>query len=206
MKTKTPAWVMEELQKAQKAKSNGGRRTSTVIPATAKNNTLKRTATSPAHLVTGGSEKKMLSKDMQIKLLRTKVERLNHRIEELMANNRIVKRQKNEIEALRIDLARRSTGSMPHDDLVDEIDRLNQAIAAYKIGEGGSRSHQDSTDQDFFGRSTDMLLLEQVKKTSNRASGVRNSILRVLREATRGYVSSILLNCNRTTHHIRTQV
>ena len=140
MKTKTPAWVMEELQKAQKAKSNGGRRTSTVIPATSKNNTLKRTATSPAHLVTGGgSEKKMLSKDMQIKLLRTKVERLNHRIEELMAiaanKTRTVKRQKNEIEALRIDLARRSTGSMPHDDLVDEIDRLNQAIAAYKIGE-----------------------------------------------------------------------
>jgi len=80
----------------------------------------------------------MLSKDMQIKLLRTKVERLNHRIEELMAiaanKTRTVKRQKNEIEALRIDLARHSTGSMPHDDLVDEIDRLNHAIAAYKVG------------------------------------------------------------------------
>ena len=64
---------------------------------------------------------------------------MNHRIEELMAiaasKTRTVKRQKNEIEALRIDLARRSTGSMPHDDLVDEIDRLNQAIAAYKVGE-----------------------------------------------------------------------
>ena len=71
LKPKTPAWVMEELQKAQKSKANGGRRTSTIVPATT-TPSLKRISTSPGHLVTGSSsEKKMLSKDMQIKLLRT---------------------------------------------------------------------------------------------------------------------------------------
>ena len=119
------------------------------------------------------------------------MERLNHRIEELMAiaasKTRTVKRQKNEIEALRIDLARRSTGSMPHDDLVDEIDRLNQAIAAYKIGEEPDpdliKTRPTKTSS---GRSPRHAATRVAKKTSNRASGARNSILRVLREATRG--------------------
>ena len=122
---------------------------------------------------------------------------------------RTVKRQKNEIEALRIDLARRSTGSMPHDDLVDEIDRLNQAIAAYKIGEEPDpdliKTRPTKTSS---GRSPRHAATRAAKKDVKQSKWRKELNPQSLEGGnTWGTYHSILLNCNRTFSNMnRTQV